>query len=123
MEKLNDKQKEYLVEKYFVHEVRNKALHGARNIGIKLIEEGTCVIPGNENYWAHLGVTEEVAEEFVGCIRLRLNINDLFNCATFKQYHKDYLMHYNREVNKAKKRLTDEIHNYASLMELLIDND
>ena len=120
MEKLNDKQKKYLVEKYFVDTVRSRDLDGADNIGMKLIEEGTCIIPGDENYWEHLGVTSEVDKEFIGCIRLNLKLEDLLECATFKQYHKDYLMHYNQEVVKIKRQLTEEIHRHTSLMDLRV---
>lgn len=123
MKNLTNEQKEYLVEKYFVDTVRGTNLHGAANIGMELLENGTCVIAGEQNHWRHLGVTEEVTKDFIGCIRLNLKLEDLFNCATFKQYHKDYLTYYNQEVDKAKKRLTDAINKHQCLMVLSIDND
>jgi len=121
MDEFTIAQKKYIVEKYFMGQGLGEVLPGAEAIGYKLLEKGTCVIAGYKNHWQHLGVTDEVAEEFIGCIRLKLDIMDLFRCATYRSLHKKYLRQYKEEVDKANKVYNDTLDEYASIVNLTVD--
>lgn len=86
--KLTEYQKEFLLENFF----RDEKFAGWRNIAEKLIENGSCIVPGNECIWkGGIGnfISTKPSDSAVGCLEYVFSLRYFLSSNYFEEV-KDY---------------------------------
>ena len=98
MKTITDNQKEFLLEYFF----KNEKYAGWRNIATTLIEEGYCIVAGDQCIWrGGIGnfIKVSSAENLFNCSNYYFNLDDFLNSNWFKEIHNQYI-----SILSAKKR-------------------
>lgn len=99
--KLTENQKEFLLNYFF----KNESFAGWKSIATKLLDNGSCIVAGNDCIWkGGIGnfIRTEEAEDAVDCIKYSFAINYFLSSEWFKQIHNSYI------VQLAQKRIQQQ---------------
>lgn len=100
MKKLTDNQKEFLLTQFF----KNEEFPGWKDIAIKLIEQGSCIVAGDKCIWnGGIGnyIETNTEKDFVGCLRYTFNLKLLMHSA----WYEDIFDHYLDKLDEEKQTI------------------
>lgn len=110
MKKLSENQKEFLLNNFFKNDITNW-----RNIAIKLLENGFCIVAGNRNIWiGGIGnfIKTVPAENAVDCLMYVFDLDYFLSSEWYKENSRNYL-----QILKEEK--TDLFEKYNEIKNLI----
>ena len=90
MRKLTDFQKEFILKNFF----ENETYPGWRNIAIKLLEKGKCIVAGNGCIWiGGIGnfIKTETAKDAVDCTLYKFDLDYFLTSEWYKEIKNSYM--------------------------------
>jgi hypothetical protein len=94
-------QKEYLLEAFFKH-----GSHvNWRNIATKLLEDGSCIVPGDKCIWSGgIGnfIKTTTPENAIGCLLYEFDLRDFLHSEFFKEINEVYVSEIQEKYEQIK---------------------
>ena len=117
MKKLNDNQIVFLLENFF----RNDKYPGWRNIGVKLLETGECIVPGDKCIWqGGIGnfIGTEPAEGTVGCLLYDFDLEFFLTSKWYAEIAKRQMEIMEDEQSEALNKYQNMVRNLNDINEI-----
>lgn len=114
MRKLNETQKEFILETFFV-----ESCAGWKTIGTDLIENGECIVAGTTRIWiGGVGnfITIEPAIGTVGCSLYKFDLESFLSSDSFKETVELKYQDLSMELNETTKVINDITEKLQSLI-------
>lgn len=117
MAQLTENQKEFILKRFFENEI----FAGWKNVATKLLENGFCIVAGNECIWrGNIGnfIDTEPSQLAVDCLEYRFDLDEFLKSKWFKEIKNEQIivLNSNRSVleteykankNKLNKQFTE----------------
>lgn len=104
-------QREFLLEYFF----KNESCPGWRDIAIKLLNTGQCIVPGKDKLWqGGIGnfIKTSIEPDMIGCLLYKFDLNIFLTSNWYKQIKEQYLF----QLLEKKTRLEQEIIDITNLI-------
>lgn len=102
MKQLTEYQKEFILKNFFISD----QYPGSKEIGLKLLEKGECIVAGNECIWVG-GIGDfieiEKTDKYIGCVLYKFDLELFLNSEYYREIRNKYhsiLSNKLREIEK-----------------------
>lgn len=106
MRTLTEYQKNFILNKFF----KDEQYAGWKNIATKLLETGSCVVPGNKCIW-HGGIGNFIktsqAEGYFGCCLYEFNIESFLSSKWYVEICDEYTNTLSVKMSELKKEYNE----------------
>ncbi len=107
MKHLTDNQKEFILTHFF----RNDEYAGWKGIAIKLLENGSCIVAGNNCIWdgtlISFFIKTETADGFIDCLTYTFDLHTFLQSEYFKDKSRIFYKELISKRDEEQKKIND----------------
>lgn len=106
MKTLNENQKQFLLDAFFV----NNHFSGWRGIAEKLLEKGKCIVAGDGGIWkGGIGnfILIKKDDDYMGCVEYSFDLEEFLESELYKYTKESYMEDLATEVKQINSKFND----------------